>query len=667
MLKQAINASVAESIFTAMRSLNPSEDIVQRWPAEALLQSNLQALRRRDAELAQRIGQVVLPVETSGQNFSSEAVRMVAARDGSVTFRLRGEEGRWRWLGYSSTPIISARANVKRIQVEQGNLAMNGIGHGAEAEGVLEVLGGHQALLVTENRMLFLNLALRLRDFTAALASGRLVFITDDDIVEGLVQFYHRHPGYNLITQCVAWPWRTEAENFAYHRLINQAVDLSAARVQEAANRLYVQLQAEDQRRPWSEVESALSPEKNSLSELRAINISYLNSIEHYCRSRDALAGLTQSGAQCQWQMSNRPDVVSPCAQMQRLVEQKPHLILLIDALRGHIKGALPEKVIVATLVTGRPWQDGAATAAMMGPRDAIFTATRQQRDELVAAGLSPERVFHLLLAADTQRYHPLEIAEKPQEFAVDVALVSDRPGTKPEDYQVNLPTHQTLWRQLISDLRSQPENYSPEQADALIRRAQRCGVELRQEDLQRFYRDMLNNVLAEAVLPEAYGMALVREKINFGIWYNEPLRKPAAQTRLHFWDESPLADCLKGAIDHGEKRNLLFNTARILLYIHPRGRVERLLLDAAASGAMLLVRSSRDDRRPDGLGDYFTPGEDIVTFDTTADLVRKVRYYLSHETQRQKMAQKTRQTVLSRHSCQLRMREMIDRLMMPS
>ena len=117
----------------------------------------------------------------------------------------------------------------------------------------------------------------------------------------------------------------------------------------------------------------------------------------------------------------------------------------------------------------------------------------------------------------------------------------------------------------------------------------------------------------------------------------------------------------MKGPIDHGQERNQLFNTARLVLYVHPQGRVERLLLDAAAAGAMVLVRGSRDDHHPDGLGEYFTPNEDIATFDTPVDLVRKVRYYLAHESQRREMAQKTCQTVLKRHSWKIRIRDMLE------
>jgi len=51
-----------------------------------------------------------------------------------------------------------------------------------------------------------MNLALRLRDFTAALATGRLVLLLGEEPGRLLEKFFAAHPGYNLVTETVAWP-----------------------------------------------------------------------------------------------------------------------------------------------------------------------------------------------------------------------------------------------------------------------------------------------------------------------------------------------------------------------------------------------------------------------------------------------------------------------------
>ena len=66
--------------------------LLDAWPAEELLAATLAGLAGRDEELARVIGAVEIPDE----------VEPAAARDGSVSFRLRQPDGRRRWLGWGN-------------------------------------------------------------------------------------------------------------------------------------------------------------------------------------------------------------------------------------------------------------------------------------------------------------------------------------------------------------------------------------------------------------------------------------------------------------------------------------------------------------------------------------------------------------------------------------
>ena len=84
-------------------------DILDRWPTDRLLAANLDALRGRDQALAATIAAVPIP----------DSVAMVVARDGSVTYRLAGSDGRGVWLGSSpstntSRPAASASVKSRR-------------------------------------------------------------------------------------------------------------------------------------------------------------------------------------------------------------------------------------------------------------------------------------------------------------------------------------------------------------------------------------------------------------------------------------------------------------------------------------------------------------------------------------------------------------------------
>lgn len=629
---------------------NLSGDLVAAWPAEALLAANLAALRQRDTALAEQIAAVVIP----------DSVQMVASRDGSVTFRLTGPDGKRTWLGYSSLPLVSARANNGRVKHGEGNMVVNGIGHGAEVELILQDMGLHQAILVVEKELLHLNLALRLREFTLVLSTGRLVLLYGPDPVAALETFYREHPGYNLATEALTCTWLTDQENQAFGRQINAAMDRVLGEQSRAVERICQSLKEDDQQRSREQLRREFSgPVPLSFT---AFNISRLTSAEPYCRSRDVLAGLNALGVKTDWQTMDRADTVSPRAQWQRLADFKPSLVVLVDALRGDMGVKIPEHTVCATVTTLSGWAKTQTSPDKLGACDVIFPVLKSQAETLRQAGFPSERVIPMPLAANTDLFQPIAInAEDRGEFSAEVALVADRPSDDPETYEIKLPTHKSLWQAVIGEIQRRAEEYDYDAAEAFLKKAQRCGVQLQEEDIRSYFVGLVQNYLGEAVLGDVYGYVLEREKINLGIWHNAPLRPVSARTRLHFWEQSPLHHRLRGSLDHAEQRNRFFNTVPIHLYIHSDGLVERRLLDGVAAGAFFLVRAHRRDRKPDGLGEYFELGKEIITFDTPVDLVRKVRHYLRHEGERRRIADAARQKLLARHSYHLRTRQMIE------
>jgi hypothetical protein len=100
---------------------------------------------------------------------------------------------------------------------------MEGIGHGAEALGILNKMAPHQALFVTESDPLKLNLALRLHDFSKYLRAGRLVLLLGDDSARLLEDFFHAHLGYNIVNQSVTRTWLTDQANQLYAQQLTRA------------------------------------------------------------------------------------------------------------------------------------------------------------------------------------------------------------------------------------------------------------------------------------------------------------------------------------------------------------------------------------------------------------------------------------------------------------
>ena len=89
--------------------------------------------------------------------------------------------------------------------------------------------------------------------------------------------------------------------------------------------------------------------------------------------------------------------------------------------------------------------------------------------------------------------------------------------------------------------------------------------------------------------------------------------------------------------------------------------RPRQEVLEAMAAGALVMVKAHRRHGEAGGLGSMFSLDKEMVLFDTPRDLVRKVRYYLGHDPQRQEIVRKARKTLLERHSTHERVRQMLE------
>ena len=84
-------------------------------------------------------------------------------------------------------------------------------------------------------------------------------------------------------------------------------------------------------------------------------------------------------------------------------------------------------------------------------------------------------------------------------------------------------------------------------------------------------------------------------------------------------------------------------------LTVNPHGQTMQYggnmrLFEAAAVGTLQIT-----DDRP-GIHEWFTPGENILTFRDEADLRDKVAWFLAHDDEREEMARRARQHVLAHH-----------------
>ena len=631
------------------------KELLLNWPAEELLRANLEALGERDKSNADIIA------ATGG----ADRARMVVAHDGSVTFRFDGREDRRRsWLGHTSVPLIAAAANIKRTNLTGGNIVMNGIGHGRDAQLILERISSHQALLAIESDPLITNLVFRLRDFGPFLRRGQLVILLGTDPNTLLQEFYAEHTGYNAVSQVIAWPWLDDQQNQQFAAQVTLAMEQVTQKSLVAVDVLLGQQQESDEAGSVAEIVSRFN--SPGFEGLRAANCTNAYTAVDYCTSRDALAGLAQLGFSTDWLILNQPDNISHQAQLQRLDRLKPHLIVLVDTVRRDIVPPLPKSALCVTIL-----RDPAAPPAggededmppPIGPHDFIFAGHPDQIEEYKKAGILSDRLIYLPPGANCDLFRPVEVTEAyRQRYAADVALVADRFSTDPETYQVRLPSHQTLLNTVIKEIQQAPHKYHRQNARQYLLRAQHCGVELREDDLRKYFSELVEKFLGESAVLDAYANALKNEGFDLRIWGWSNLPDKQTDEKPPYWPESPAHELIAGTISHGTELNKLYNTSKVHLYF-PGASGSRLhLLDGIAAGAFFLIKEHPTDRLGGSIGKMFQLGRELITFETPKDLLRKVRYFLSHEQERRQIATAARQKLLAAHSYKQRMSEMME------
>jgi hypothetical protein len=100
-----------------------------------------------------------------------------------------------------------------------------------------------------------------------------------------------------------------------------------------------------------------------------------------------------------------------------------------------------------------------------------------------------------------------------------------------------------------------------------------------------------------------------------------------------------------------------IYSQSKIVVNISHTNHILPLrFFEAPASGALLLTSKSDTN----GQSNLLRDGEDFVSFDSLDDLLAKIDFYLSNDEKRNRIAQNGKSAVLTKHTYQNRMAEMI-------
>jgi spore maturation protein CgeB len=145
---------------------------------------------------------------------------------------------------------------------------------------------------------------------------------------------------------------------------------------------------------------------------------------------------------------------------------------------------------------------------------------------------------------------------------------------------------------------------------------------------------------------------------------YRTVMLESLMEFRMKFWGgdwplwlQSPIRQFHQKHYVAEEEKSRAFNAAKIVLNnLHfAEKSMNARSFEAAGCGAFQIM-----DRQPD-LQDFFVPEEEVVTFDSLDELKTKIRFYLRHDSERERIARRGFERAHRDHTYERRLSRMLE------
>ncbi|MCH8147567.1 MAG: hypothetical protein IH987_06165 [Planctomycetes bacterium] len=497
-------------------------------------------------------------------------VTIAKGRDGSETYRLRGDNGRSVWFGRSSMPTISAPAWLAGFKSDGGHVFVPGIHTGLEPLVLSERLPIFAAVFVAEPSLLAIKLALHLHDYVAVIAGRRIVFLHGDDVLASLRAFYDAHGGFDKPTQLVPAPDWTAADITECQQLLDRATGVidavHDAKIKQAGDALRARTPRPDSDNPSVAVLSVdTSPE----------------TLHHADRIGRALLTLDWPHAIC---IPDAPDRGHVTARLEAIRRSNADFALFVNSDAGRLRGILPNDIGIASWILDEACTGSLESAGSAG--DCRFFAGSQSiLEALIVAGLDREDITLCEPAADpTCSGGDDPFTEESQEVDTSVAVIADLPNDTPEAAGLTLASHLTLWSALREVADERVGGYDDAALEELAEMAQkRCGVALQDREIRSQFVEWLRSRIMPAALARASVDTLRESDHRFRVW------------GINWQDEEHLEDRYAGPIPRGRARHKLLTGTRVVVLPTTGMAAVQTALDALAMGRPVVWRMRRE------------------------------------------------------------------------
>ncbi len=535
---------------------NPQLDSFARDSAKCLAR-NLDTLHRMQPEVAAMAESATLP-----------SFEPAVGRDGSVTFLLRGSDGRPSWFGGSSMPQISARALFGGFVSDGTSLVLPSVLTGKDVLVLLDRLPAHAAVFIMEASGASVNLAMRLYDFSASMEAGRLVWLIGSDRSSAMVQFLASHTGYELPCHVPRVPQCSPQEMALLQRELEGAAVEVGAGITQSVRRASKALDT----LPILPIGKAprvavigVDPREATIDRAGAVG--------------RALTALRWRWAAC---VPDAPDKCHTLARLNLIEALRPDVVLFLGGCSEAFRALLPDALPVVSWAAISGHVDAEA-AARLRPRDLWCAQSVADRARWMDRGMPEGQVCVLDVGVDEDRYRP---AARNGGDLLDVALWIDPPDDRPASSGVSLTSHLSLWRSMQQVLDRACDDYTYENAESYFCEAEEdAQVRINDEAVRARFLKLLRNVIA----PARVALAIASRLAALGI---------KLEIRGANWPQaaSTHGGRSRGAIPTGADRSSRLASTRLVVLGHCVGPSVELAMQALSAGVAVACRGTAVD-----------------------------------------------------------------------
>jgi hypothetical protein len=502
---------------------------------------------------------------------------------------------------------------------------------------LLDYLSPQRAVFVWETDLPHLAAALRLHDWSPAIAAGRLVLLLCplEQLAARLIDWLDRHGGHLCPDRIMMWPWSTPAELAACRSAVQQAYEQTERRRADALARAAAEYFAPTPKSSPAELPSPLAifglharPELTALTDalISAANNLGLHPADVLVRGPDDVHPLGRLG------------------QLRKQCPQPPATALLLDCVRQQVRDLCP---------AGTPaisWIGPAVhlpAALDLGPSSRNFLAATSSRvrDRIASAG--PNRQTIPVIPYPCLASHCQEATYGQDDHPIDVLILADHTPTHPSPFPGQWHSHSQLWQILCDLLRAAIDRFTDTQAADLLTQAEhKASFRLDEPDHRKAVLAAIEGPVGNTILILYLSQLLSDNDIKFTLCGRG-------------WSATPYTHLARTTSGLADSQSLL-RQAKVVVYADVAGEVSLVPLLAAGNGAALLAKAHPRDTRPGGLATLLKPGKEIHTFHTGKEFLTVLRLLLADANRRKPLADAARARCLAEHMPDRRLRTLL-------